>query len=740
MWVWYFNSSTWEQIPDLEKDKLEPTKNGVPTGDMKEPGRRWRFATVQSITKMFMFGGYRLWHGFHRSNSLSNHWENYNTPFNPKGGYLDDFYYLDLIRGEWKTVPRKRTCYADPGVTWKERNDISCIDFWPPPRAGARLAMHKEIIWLFGGYQTHFPYPHLKSYGSGFGTAFLSTNSGPRPYPTHPYYLNDFWEYNTTSGLWRELKPEGPTPEGRHDHVFVHAGSVLLLHGGYASNYKFDSLWIYNISSNKWREKRDYVHPLFPPNCTDDGGINDDQTNFMWPDNDKGPLIHMDHHETLRRKHEYHPKQTAKASTLFKVDQTGGFGGFRDNDPNYGESAWRFSHNLDPHEDGGHYHISRFTSHKMYNANRPMTVFAAPTRGYPVDGKFGRVDKHFVIPQPRRQAPGWDGCRDRLDGYIDERGPKYNLQWLQPLQRSEHTGLWIYKHRLLLIYGGSAFQEYKPNPYRKRLNGYTQKDIDEAGYGFRAGKSLFSLTMTDMWTWHMDHCPRNCSYHGVCVYGNCLCDNGYYGIDCSNISCPGDFCYYDDNLEQHCTHCCSAPYAHKDDDVYLEDVRKVPCDFRHPGISNGICDGFGSCQCRPPFMTRDCSVKDCPGQSDNGTCNGHGWCSLEYPVARCMCDEPFYGPECNLMRCLNNCTVPQGECNATIGKCTCNPSYNPYNVTLTYYTAGSENYPMFNATYGGEDCSYIVAFAGGISSSHFNLFSLLSINVFISIIWMASNL
>lgn len=22
----------------------------------------------------------RLWHGFHRSNALSNHWENYNTP------------------------------------------------------------------------------------------------------------------------------------------------------------------------------------------------------------------------------------------------------------------------------------------------------------------------------------------------------------------------------------------------------------------------------------------------------------------------------------------------------------------------------------------------------------------------------------------------------------------------------------------------------------------------------------
>ena len=110
----------------------------------------------------------------------------------------------------------------------------------------------------------------------------------------------------------------------------------------------------------------------------------------------------MSHHETLRRKHEYHPKQTAKTSPLYDIEQTGGFGGFRDNNPNYGESAWRYSNNLDPHEEGGHYHISRFTSHKQYNENRPMTVFASPTRGYPVDGKAGRASEHVIIPQPSK--------------------------------------------------------------------------------------------------------------------------------------------------------------------------------------------------------------------------------------------------------------------------------------------------------------------------------------------------
>ena len=87
--------------------------------------------------------------------------------------------------------------------------------------------------------------------------------------------------------LWREIKPEGDQfPEGRHDHIFTYSGPVLLLHGGYGSNYKFDSLWIYNISANRWREKRDYVHPLYPNNCTDDGGLDDAGQPFMWEDDD----------------------------------------------------------------------------------------------------------------------------------------------------------------------------------------------------------------------------------------------------------------------------------------------------------------------------------------------------------------------------------------------------------------------------------------------------------------------
>ena len=70
-----------------------------------------------------------------------------------------------------------------------------------------------------------------------------------------------------------------------------------------------------------------------------------------------------------------------------------------------------------------------------------------------------------------------------------------------------------------------------------------------------------------------------------------------------------------------------------------------------------MCNGFGQCQCRPPFITEDCAVKDCAGN-----CSGHGWCSVEYPVSRCMCDPKYFGDLCEHKLCLNNCSWPNGDC------------------------------------------------------------------------------
>lgn len=146
-----------------------------------------------------------------------------------------------------------------------------------------------------------------------------------------------------------------------------------------------------------------------------------------------------------------------------------------------------------------------------------------------------------------------------------------------------------------------------------------------------------------MWYYNLYHCINNCSLHGVCDYGFCFCDVGYYGLDCSNTSCPGTFCMYDENShEQLCKHGCHAGYNHTDDDQYVQDIYKLPCSFdeenEDPGEINGVCDGYGTAYCAPPYVGDDCSIKDC-----KSNCSFNGWCSIEFPVSRCMCDPVSRG-------------------------------------------------------------------------------------------------
>jgi len=207
-----------------------------------------------------------------------------------------------------------------------------------------------------------------------------------------------------------------------------------------------------------------------------------------------------------------------------------------------------------------------------------------------------------------------------------------------------------------------------------------------------------------MWFFRFDVCINNCSNKGFCVYGFCQCWDGYYGVDCSNTSCPGTFCHYDGfSYEQLCVHGCQAGYAHNDSDVYVQDIRKVPCSLDVPESAweqNGICDGFGNTYCAPPFVGEDCSMKDC-----KLNCSFNGWCSVEYPVSRCMCNPGYFGETCDLKECLNNCSYPNGLCNHSNGSCACNMMYSPFENTRPFFP------------WAGEDCSYLFAYAAAPSSA-----------------------
>lgn len=70
------------------------------------------------------------------------------------------------------------------------------------------------------------------------------------------------------------------------------------------------------------------------------------------------------------------------------------------------------------------------------------------------------------------------------------------------------------------------------------------------------------------------------------------------------------------------------------------------------------------------------AVQDCPGN-----CSFNGWCSVEFPVSRCMCHPGYYGNECQYLECLNNCSYPHGTCDSSTGRCACEMTYSPYNNT-----------------------------------------------------------
>lgn len=242
-------------------------------------------------------------------------------------------------------------------------------------------------------------------------------------------------------------------------------------------------------------------------------------------------------------------------------------------------------------------------------------MFAEPTR-------FTSAAPEF-IQQARRQAPGWDGCRDRNDNRSDL---PQELRWAHPSQRASHMIAYHADFDKTFVFGGHGFQ-------RESL--------------YQVETTYIGASLGDLWQYDLNDCPKNCSLHGNCLAGNCRCDDGYYGVDCSNATCPGSYCKYDDvEQTQLCTHCCFSGFEHTDNDSYVENIQKFPCSEDNLHYSNGICDGFGMCICRPPFIGDDCSIRDC-----SYNCSGHGYCSVEFPNSRCMCDEGWFGKYCDARKC-----------------------------------------------------------------------------------------
>ena len=581
------------------------------------PGARWRMAQAQPPPGDGDGGGGGSWQwvmfGGHRAPRPAG-----------GGGYLDDLWTLSGLGGggggggAWRQVLPAAACASRVGGTWSSAGGGACSLSWPPPRAGGALAVAggaSGALFLHGGFTAGYPYPRAGGREPGLG-----------PFPEGPRLLGDLWVWRWGAGaggggLWAQARALGrggaPPPRWGHSLTPLRAGAGLLLFGGSGREGRvLGDTWLLNASALAWRLRASHTQPLLPAGCTSD----------------------------------------VLAEGAAAVAAAEGAGAACP---------------------GGR------APQRLETPAGPLLACGRSVAGEPSRGVPGA--RPLRIPQPRRAGPGWDGCRDRAEG--GRPGLPAGLQWRAPAHRSEHAALaapWAGREEALLLWGGAGDPE-----------------------GGLAGAPE-AAPASALWSWSPSACAGGCSGRGACEWGACICAPGWHGLDCSNASCPGSVCALDPTSRATtCRHCCSAPLlqphprglaalapgaqallalwanpwaqpwsaaavaAALRDPGDASSLRRGACTLGGDGepargASRGTCDGFGACQCLPPFTGPDCSVLDCPGG-----CGGHGACIQDFPVSRCACEADWGGRACEARLCPANCSWPRGECNTSSGLCAC---------------------------------------------------------------------
>lgn len=178
--------------------------------------------------------------------------------------------------------------------------------------------------------------------------------------------------------------------------------------------------------------------------------------------------------------------------------------------------------------------------------------------------------------------------------------------------------------------------------------------------------------LDDVWEYSPSACPADCSRHGPCFFNSCICDPGFWGTDCSNVTCPASSCAYD----------------------YVR--RTLACSFCN---GRGSCNGLlGTCSCAFPASGAGCEAYACL----NG-CSGHGVCNTALANAQgygtCACEDGYQGLDCGVTVCVLNpsegastesCSG-QGICVG--GRCACFPGFGD-SILYRAVATGADTPPM----------------------------------------------
>jgi tenascin len=132
-------------------------------------------------------------------------------------------------------------------------------------------------------------------------------------------------------------------------------------------------------------------------------------------------------------------------------------------------------------------------------------------------------------------------------------------------------------------------------------------------------------------------CPNDCSGHGHCHDGKCVCFPDFDGASCAiPIRCPNKC-----NLQGYCQDGVCQCYPGTSTE---QSLRFLFFKQKKEILSQAHKFTFTVAG----FLGKDCSQKECPN-----SCTGHGACTL----GRCVCDSGWEGEDCSIVKCKNDCNL-----------------------------------------------------------------------------------